>query len=284
MSDAAITAAEIEQYCSHVGLTAEHADTVDPHVALQLAATLDADVPDQVLPPLWHYGLFQTSVGTAALDIDGHPKRGDFLPPVRLPRRMFAAAALKFIKPLTIGQDVSRLSRVSSVDHRSGKTGALVFVRVAITLSQAGSVCVEEEQTIAYRPAGGSTPAVKIAPWLPLKPGDAGEIWLPTTKELFRYSAATFNTHRIHYDQSYATETEGYPDLVVHGPLIATRLCAFAAKVAGGELADFAFRGKAPSFVGQELRLTGAKTNETVAVRIERGDGVVAMSATATVR
>ncbi len=284
MSETAITLAEIEHYRSHVGLAVEHASTVDPYVARQLAATFDADVPDKDLPPLWHYGLFQTAVGTAALDIDGHPRRGDFLPPVRLPRRMFAGSALKFIKPLAIGQPVSRLSRIASVDHRSGKTGDLVFVRIAITLSQAGSVCVEEEQTIAYRPASGSTAAVKIAPWAPLKLGNAGENWLPTSKELFRYSAATFNTHRIHYDQSYATQAEGYPDLVVHGPLIATRLCAFAAKVAEGDLANFAFRGEAPSFVGQELRLTGAKKDDIIAVRVERGDGAVAMSATARVR
>ena len=240
--------------------------------------------PDAELPPLWHNGLFQTSVGTALLDTDGHPRRGDFLPPVSLPRRMFAGSALKFMQPLAIEQEISRLSRIADVDHRRGKTGDLVFVRVAMTYRQAGAVCLEEEQTIVYRQAGGKTPAVESAPRTPLAAFETAETWLPTATELFRYSAATFNTHRIHYDKPYVTEQEGYPDLVVHGPLIATRLCHFAAKLMGGALASFSFRGEAPSFVGQEIRLAGSKTNGDCAVRTERVDGSVAISAKATAR
>jgi 3-methylfumaryl-CoA hydratase len=212
------------------------------------------------------------------LNIDGHPRRGDFLPPVRLPRRMFAGSALKFIRPLAIGQAVSRVSKVAAVDHRSGKTGDLVFVSVAMSLCQADSVCIEEEQTVVYRPAGTKTLPINSIARAPLTQGEISEDWVPTTTELFRYSASTFNAHRIHYDRPYASEEEGYPDLLVHGPLIATRLCHFAAKVAGGPLSSFAFRGEAPSFVGQEIRLVGTKKNGECTVRAERADGVVAMS------
>ena len=283
MSEPDITVAEIEHYKSWVGCTVEHKDAVDTRVVRLLAATLDADLPETELPPLWHYGLFITSVGTSALDVDGHPRRGDFLPPVRLPRRMFAGSTLKFIRPLAIGREVARLSRIASVDHRHGKMGDLIFVRVATILSQLGAVCLEEDQTIVYRPAGGKTPEVKAAPRAPLAPGEASETWLPTTTELFRYSAATFNTHRIHYDHPYVTKQEGYPGLVVHGPLIATRLCQFASKV-GGLLSGFTFRGETPSFVGQEIRLAGSVKDGTCKVRAERADGTVAMSATATLR
>ena len=119
MTDATITTAEIDQYKSYIGRTVEHTDYVDAHVAIRFAATLDADFPIRELPPLWHYGLFLPSIGTSLLNIDGHPRRGDFLPPVRLPRRMFAGSALKFIRPLAIGQAVSRVSKVAAVDHRS---------------------------------------------------------------------------------------------------------------------------------------------------------------------
>ncbi len=278
MTDGTITTAEIDQYKSYIGRTVEQTDYVDAHVAIRLAATLDADLPTSELPPLWHYGLFLPSIGTSLLNIDGHPRRGDFLPPVRLPRRMFAGSALKFIRPVAIGQVVSRVSKVAAVDHRNGKTGDLVFVRVAMTLSQADSICIEEEQTVVYRPAGAKTPPVKSIARVPLTLEEISEAWVPTTTELFRYSASTFNAHRVHYDRPYVLEEEGYPDLLVHGPLIATRLCHFAAKVTGGELSSFIFRSEAPSFVAQEIRFVGTMKNGGCTVRAERADGVVAMS------
>jgi 3-methylfumaryl-CoA hydratase len=283
MSGEAVTTAEVESYRSYVGRTVEHADTVDRSVALRFAATLGVAMPDRDLPPLWHYGLFLPAVATAALDVDGHPRRGDFLPPVRLPRRMFAGSALRFVRPLTIGEPVSRVSRIAAVDHRHGRLGDLIFVKVAMTLQQADGLCIEEEQTIVYRKAGDKVAAIQETPRLPVAEGETDETWLPTTTELFRYSASTFNAHRIHYDLPYALGEEGYPGLVVHGPLIATRLCGFAARLAGRGLASFTFRGEAPCFVGQEIRLVGRVAKGTVSVRAERADGVTAMSATATV-
>lgn len=276
-----ISAADVERYKAFVGREMIETDIVGAHVAARLAATLDRPHSGTMLPPLWHYGLFLTVAPTATLGSDGHPRRGDFMPPVSLPRRMFAGLDLRFLRPLTIGQDVTRVSRIASVDHRRGKTGDLVFVRVMMTYSQAGAACLEEEQTIVYRGAGGRVPPVVAAPRAALVAGETAEEWTPGTVELFRYSSATFNSHRIHYDQQYVTAEEGYPGLVVHGPLAATRLCDFAARVAGRIVTRFTFRGEAPTFVDQTVRLVGRMDGDKATVRAERADGVTAMSATA---
>jgi 3-methylfumaryl-CoA hydratase len=281
MTSDSVSAAEIEHYRSFVGRTAVHDDTVDRRVARLMAATLDVLEPQEHLPPLWHYGLFLTATPTSMLDIDGHPRRGDFLPPVKLARRMFAGSSLTFHRPLVIGTDARRASRIASIEHRQGKSGDLVFVKVASVISQQGTDCIEETQTIVYRPAGGATAAVQPSDRKPLAAGEVSENWRPLPTELFRYSAVTFNTHRIHYDEPYATSDEGYPGLVVHGPLIATRLAAFAETISAGKLKTFTFRGEAPAFVGQDMRLVGLREGSTVKVRTERADGVTGMSATA---
>ena len=276
-----ITPADVESYKACIGRTQSETDVVGAHVAALFAATLDRPHSGMTLPPLWHYGLFLTSVPTSALGPDGHPPRGAFMPPVTLPRRMFAGSDVQFLRPLAIGQAVTRVSRIAAVDHRHGKTGHLVFVRVAMTLSQSGEPCIEEEQTIVYRAAGARVPPVQDAPRQPLADGQTAEDWLPTPVELFRYSSVTFNGHRIHYDLPYTVNEEGYPGLVVHGPLTATRLCDFAGRLAGRPLTRFTFRGEAPAFVGQPIRLVGSVRDGAVAVRAERADGVTAMSATA---
>lgn len=278
-----ITPAEIDSYKACVGRALSETDIVGAHVAARYAATLDRPHSGSTLPPLWHYGLFLTSVPTNALGPDGHLPRGAFMPPVKLPRRMFAGSDVRMLRPLQIGQEVTRVSRIAAVDHRHGKAGHLVFVRVAMTLSQDGSPCIEEEQTIVYRGAGARVPPVVPAPRKPLAEGETAEDWLPTTVELFRFSSVTFNAHRIHYDVPYAMEEEGYPGLVVHGPLTATRLCDFASRLAGRALTRFTFRGEAPTFVGQPIRLVGNVKDGTVTVRAERADGATAMSATASV-
>lgn len=278
-----ITPAEIESYKACIGRTLSETDIVGAHVAARYAATLDRPHSGTTLPPLWHYGLFLTSVPTGALGPDGHPPRGAFMPPVKLPRRMFAGSDVHMLRPLTVGQEVTRVSRIVAVDHRHGKTGHLVFVRVAMTFSQNDVPCVEEEQTIVYRGAGVKVPPVVSVPRKPLAEGETAEDWLPNTVELFRFSSVTFNSHRIHYDLPYATDEEGYPALVVHGPLTATRLCDFASRLAGRALTRFTFRGEAPTFVGQPVRLAGRAKDGAILVRAERADGATAMSATASV-
>lgn len=275
------TAAEVDNYKAYVGRTLTETDEVGAHVATLYEATLDREHDGSTLPPLWHYGLFLTSVATSALGRDGHSPRGAFLPPVKLARRMFAGADVHLLRPLMTGRNVTRVSRIAAVDHRQGKTGNLIFVRVAMTLSQQEQVCIEEEQTIVYRAAGSKVAPVLSAPRKPLADGEIAEEWLPTTVELFRFSSVTFNAHRIHYDLPYAMNEEGYPGLVVHGPLTATRLCDFAGRLAGRPLTRFTFRGEAPTFVDQPVRLAGKVNGNEVFVRAERADGLTAMSATA---
>ena len=277
----AIAAVEIEKYQAHVGRTIQENDTVGVHLAARMAATLDRPQPERDLPPMWHFGLFQPTAPTSKLGHDGHPRRGDFLPPVRLPRRMFAGSDLRFLRPLRIGEEVKRDSRILSVQHRKGKSGELVFVRVALTLAQAGVPCIEEEQTVVYRGEGGRLPPVKAAPRAPLASGESAKEWKPGMVELFRYSAAIFVAHRIHYDWHYVTEEEGYPGVIVHGPLTATRLCEFAEEIAGRNVARFTFRGEAPLFADQPIRLVGRMNGSECALRAERADGATAMSATA---
>ncbi len=282
MTDTGISPNEIESYRSYVGRSISETEIIGMHVCQRMAATLDSAHAGPVLPPMWHYGLFLTMAATSELGRDGHPRRGDFLPAVSLPRRMFAGSDITFLKPLTIGHEVTRVSRIASVEHRQGKSGHLVFVRVALSFCQDGEVSINETQTIVYRGTGGRVPAVTERPLPPLAANEAAQEWTPTTIELFRYSCATFNSHRIHYDLPYAMEEEGYPGLVVHGPLTATRLCAFAAGIAKSPVQRFVFRGEAPAFVDQPIRLAGHLDGKTCIVRAERADGIVAMSATAT--
>jgi 3-methylfumaryl-CoA hydratase len=246
-----------------------------------MAATLDRSHTGRELPPMWHYGLFLTSAPTSKLGIDGHPRRGEFMPPVSLPRRMFAGSDIRFLRLLNIAEDVTRVSHIASVERRRGKTGDLVFMRVSMITSQTGTVCIEEEQTIVYRGAGARVPPVVVIPRAALKADEVSQDWTPTTVELFRYSSATFNSHRIHYDRPCAMEEEGYPGLVVHGPLTATRLYDFAEKIAGRNVARFTYRGEAPAFADQPVRLVGRINGAECSLRAERADGVVAMSAAA---
>lgn len=280
MSHAPITEQELSRYRSHIGRRMVETDTVAPEVIDRIAATLDRPWPggDAALPPLWHYGLFLPTTPTAALGPDGHPPRGDFMPDVRLPRRMFAGSDMRFLAPLRAGMPATRTSEVSAVDLRSGKSGELVFVRVKSHVVQQDALCIEEEQTIVYRGEGARQPAVVPLPErTAVAPGD----WLPTSVEMFRYSAVTFNTHRIHYDLPYVTGVEGYPGLVVQGPLIATRLCALA-ETTVGPLRSFRFRAEAALFVDQPVRLTATVDGRECRVAAERCDGVTAMKATAT--
>jgi 3-methylfumaryl-CoA hydratase len=223
------------------------------------------------LPPLGHWAFFLPNPGDDAVGDDGHPKRGGFLPAITLPRRMFASANMLFEAPLLLGEEAQCASTIVDVSHKSGRSGDLVFVEVSRRLKQRGVVRVRERQSYVYRGDAAPTP-------LPVVDGEdiAGETWAPTVVNLFRFSAATFNGHRIHYDQPYATQVEGYPALVVHGPFIAAKLAGLAGR--GRALASFAFRAQAPLFLGQPVRLQDAGAE----MRAVRCDGAVAMTATVT--
>jgi 3-methylfumaryl-CoA hydratase len=226
-----------------------------------LSATLDRDDPAPVagteLPPLWHWLYFLPSARQSEIGPDGHPRRGGFLPPVPLPRRMWAGGRLQWLAPLRVGDQVQRTSRIVSVTHKSGRTGDLVFVLVRHEVGNANGVALTEEHDIVYRAAaqpGDPVPPPQAAP--------ADAVWsreiVPDDVLLFRYSALTFNGHRIHYDRKYVTEVEGYPGLIVHGPLIATLLVDLARRERpGAQLRSFSFKAVRPTFDLHPFRVCG---------------------------
>lgn len=259
-------------YEDYVGRDEVREDRADARLAVGLAATLGRPLDGEEWGPLWHWMLFQDWRMPDEVGPDGHPRRGGFLPPVHdLPRRMWAGGRVTFRAPLRTGDAVRRVSTILSVKEKAGGSGRLVFVTVGHVLHGPAGVLVEEEQDIVYRGAEGA--AVKAAPAAPAWDGALEASVLPDPVMLFRYSALTGNGHRIHYDHPYVTGEEGYPGLVVHGPLQATLLARHALDLAGAgaALAHFAYRGKRPCFDGRPLALLGRRDAEGM-VRLETRD------------
>jgi 3-methylfumaryl-CoA hydratase len=262
-------------------------DTLAPEQARAAAAMLDAEPSGMVsgapLPPLWHWFHFLPRAPQAQLATDGHPERGGFLPPIPLPRRMFAGARLIFHEPLRLGQPAVREGTILNVAEKHGRTGALAFVTVRYLYRQSGTLCIEEEQDIVYRDHGPPVPAPAPQPLPPLPEGAWSRTLTPDTRLLFRFSALTFNAHRIHYDRPYAVEEEGYPGLVVHGPLVAILLADLVGRHADGRtLERFRFRGLAPLFDFGSVRLSGIPAENTVALSAHAIDATQTMEAEAT--
>jgi len=268
-----------------VGKTETHQDIIQPALAGALAATLEraTPAPGDGLPPLWHWIYFWSVAPQSGLGADGHPQRGGFLPPVPLPRRMWAGGRLTFTAPLVVGSEATRTSRIASVEAKSGATGQLAFVTVRHEIAQEGRIALTEEHDIVYRdlPApGASQPAGKPAPTDAAFSRDI----TPDPVLLFRYSALTFNGHRIHYDRSYVTGVEGYPGLIVHGPLIATLLLDLLHRnMPGARVASFAFRAVGPLFDIDPFRVCGKPTGDgkTIALWAQNHRGELAMQAEA---
>ncbi|WP_188189699.1 FAS1-like dehydratase domain-containing protein [Nonomuraea sp. SYSU D8015] len=241
-------------------------ETVDPHPVAALSALFDdgtpAIGPGDPLPPLWHWVALPRWPRSSLLGADGHPARGSFLPPVELPRRMFAGGEVVFHAPLTVGGTLRREARVESVTEKTGRSGRLVVVVVATGLYQDDKLALEERQDLIYRDAGPAAPAA-ADPATAVPAGApftrAGEwAWDFATDPtlLMRFSAATANPHRIHYDWPYATRVEGYPGLVVHGPLMTLAL-AEVLRLEGhrGGVVRMRHRNRRPLFCGQAARL-----------------------------
>ena len=271
-------------YEAWVGREEERRERLHASAVAAMAATLDLDVAPragEALPPGWQWLFFNPTVRRGELGPDGHPQRGGFLPPVALPRRMWAGSRIRYLADAPVDAEATRRSKILKVEEKTGKRGSLCFVTVEHTTSCAGATCIVEEQDIVYRepPPLGATPAPERhdgeAQWR--------SIVTPDTTLLFRYSALTFNGHRIHYDQAYARNEEGYPDLVVHGPLTATLLQHFAVEHGDGRrLARFDFRGVTPLFVDRAFTLEGRESDgATLSVWARGPDGELAMSATA---
>lgn len=272
-------------YESWVGREEEHRERISPPVADAMAATLDLAVapkPGETLPPGWQWLFFNPKAKRSELGVDGHPAKGGFLPPVELPRRMWAGSRLQYIADVPVDADALRRSKILKVAEKTGKSGALCFVTVEHRTGCGDTLCIVEEQDIVYKEA---TPPGTPAP--PARRHEDEARWSvefePDTTLLFRYSALTFNGHRIHYDLPYAREEEGYPDLVVHGPLTATLLQQFAVDHGEGRrLASFDFRGVNPLFVDKPFRLEGRPEGDgSLAVWARGPEGQLAMSAIA---
>jgi 3-methylfumaryl-CoA hydratase len=270
-------------YEEFVGRSETRADTVWPLLLRGLAATLDLPAAASELPPLWHWMLFQEWAQASALGADGHPRRGGFLPPVHdLPRRMWAGGRVTFRAPLRVGDPVVRTSTIRSVEQKTGGSGTLVFVTVLHEIAGPDGPAISEEHDIVYRGTAGA--AVRSA--LPAPQAAAGAMLrtiVPDSVLLFRYSALTGNGHRIHYDLDYATGEEGYPGLVVHGPLQATLLAGLACDAAAGlRLGHFAYRGRRPAFHDRPLTLVAHLTDALVRVESRDDTGSVCMDGEAT--
>ncbi|QHC92925.1 transposase [Pseudomonas chlororaphis] len=247
-----------------IGRSQQARDLLSDNLLKRIAATFGEPVPahGEALPPLWQWCFFQEPLAESALGGDGHPARGGFLPPAANRNRMWAGGRLEFFEPLRAGFAADCVSTISHVEEKTGRTGALLFVTVRHEYSQDGRLAIREEQDIVYREP---TPP-KQASGEPLIQGDWREPVEPSPTLLFRYSAVTFNGHRIHYDFPYVTETEGYPGLVVHGPLIATlSLRAFCRAHPGARLRRFVYRGLRPLIAPQPFEVGGRLVRPGVA-------------------
>lgn len=280
---------DLGTYQPWLGKSEEQTQAADLWPVRGLLAALDESTPVRAgdLAPLlsqWLY--FGPTVPQSLIAEDGHPQRGGFLPPVALPRRMWASSDIVFKRRMTVGQAVHKTARIADISLKEGGSGPLVFVKVANAYAtEAGEVLLEETQTLVYRdqPNGDEpAPPAKRAPAV----ADWSEPVQTNEAMLFRYSAVTFNAHRIHYDRPYATAVEGYPDIVVQGQLTATlMLRALVRAHPDRDVASFSFRGVKPLFCGETFHVEGAVTNAGhVDLWARDDDNVVRMSGKAELR
>ncbi len=263
-----------EDYSAWVGKSEVLTDVLEPARSNALRAALGNTLPlgaGDAMPLLHHWLFFWNVQPAGALGSDGHPAKGGFLPPVSLPRRMWAGGRVKFLQPLLLGEEVTKTSTILKIEAKSGKSGHLVFVTVQHELAGANGLAVVEEQDIVYREAAA---AGSIAAPVPSSEAPVA-LWReevqPDTVLLFRYSALTMNGHRIHYDRPYAMDEEAYPALVVHGPLQATLLAELAQRKLGKPLSSFDFRGQMPAFDGVSLHVCGDATDTGASVWTQQG-------------
>jgi 3-methylfumaryl-CoA hydratase len=275
---------DIEHLRQWIDRTQEASDIVTVQLVKALRATLFLDIghpaKGDAAPFTTHWCLAQPVAPMNELGPDGHPARGGFLPPVPLPRRMWAGGQLEFLDVLRVGDEVTRSSRIADVTLKTGSTGALCFVTVDHTITTPRGVAIRERQDIVYRDV---TPAgVQKSPAPPAPAAQHRETHMADPVLLFRYSALTFNGHRIHYDRDYVTKVEGYPGLIFHGPLQAALLVEFAAKLHGGKSPKmFSYRGVQPLFDGAEFSVNANDGANEMAVWTANADGAPTMKATA---
>jgi 3-methylfumaryl-CoA hydratase len=279
---------DIEHLKQWIGRTDTRHDVASATPVQALAATLDRDDPapqaGDAIPPFGHWLYFLPLHRQSEIGPDGHPQRGGFLPPVPLPRRMWAGSRIEFRRALTIGSVITRVSRIDDVTVKHGKTGPLVFVRVRHEVGDDAGVALIDEHDIVYRENPKPRDPVPAAQAAPVE-AEWSRTIVPDDVLLFRYSALTFNGHRIHYDRRYVTEVEGYPGLVVHGPLLATLLLDLLRRhVPGPTVVRFVFRAMKPTFDTAPFVVCGRREGDdkTIHLWARHEDGALAMDATAT--
>ncbi len=286
----ALDTAEIQDLQKWIGRSEMVSDEVAIRPLIALAATLDIDAPPprhgDPVPPLWHWLYFLPAQKQSDLGSDGIAQRGTFWPPISLPRRMWAGSRFEFREPLRVGQAIMRTSRIIDIKYKEGRTGPLVFVIARHEISNEKGIAIVEDQDIVYRELakpGAATAPVEVAP--------SDHAWQrvihPDDVLLFRYSALTFNGHRIHYDRRFATEVEGYPGLVVHGPLIATLLLDLLRRnLPEANVAKFSFRAISPLFDTAAFSVCGKPENggKTVSLWAKNSTGGLASAGTAELR
>ncbi|MGP9810404.1 FAS1-like dehydratase domain-containing protein [Rhodopseudomonas sp. NSM] len=280
-------ALDIDHLRQWIGRSEQAADIVTAQLVRGLRATLFLNIgkpaAGDAAPFTAHWCLGQPVYPMDMLGPDGHPARGGFLPPVPLPRRMWAGGELTFIDPLKVGDEVTRTSTIGEVTIKQGSTGTLCFVTVNHEITTPRGLAIRDRQDIVYRdvPPPSATPAAPAKPAAAPPAAQHRESHLADPVLLFRYSALTFNGHRIHYDRDYVTKVEGYPGLIVHGPMQAALLVEFAARLKGAAPKTFAYRGVQPLFDGAEFSVNAVETATGLELWTANADGVPTMKATA---
>jgi 3-methylfumaryl-CoA hydratase len=278
---------DVEHLRQWVGRSQQASDVVTAQLVKGLRATLFQEIGEpgkgDAAPFTVHWCLAQPVFPMSQLGPDGHPTRGGFLPPVPLPRRMWAGGELQFLDTLLVGDQATRKSRIADVKVKTGSTGVLCFVSVEHEVSSPRGIAIRERQDIVYRDTGNaqaSSPA-KAAP--PPPAAEHRETHVSDPVLLFRYSALTFNGHRIHYDRDYVTKVEGYPGLIFHGPLQAAFIVEFAAKLHSGKPPKkFSYRGVQPLFEGGEFSVNATHQGDAMELWTANAEGQPTMKGTAT--
>ncbi len=276
----------MSDYSQWIGKVLESRDSLTQIAAEQFAATLGriTTLPDGQAPLGMHWCLATPTDPMAKLDVDGHPQKGGFIPRIELPRRMWAGSSVEFIAPICVGDDIRRMSKIIDVSEKTGNSGILIFLTVGHETYANHTLSVREQQSIVYLnpsvgklslPTGTITQAQSDG-WQTL------ETITPTAAQLFRYSALTFNSHRIHYDADYARDVEGYPACVVHGPFMASYLLKLLQYNFGLDvIRKFQFRGKSPAYVDQAISFMVKQDAKTLSLQVVNMDCDVVMQATA---
>ncbi len=274
---------DIDQLRTWIGRSERAAQQATPEPIAGLAALLDHEAPPWPageVPPLGHWLYFLPRARQSTIGSDGHPQRGGFLPPIDLPRRMWAGGRLRFLAPLPIGAAIERRSTIEDVTAKTGSTGAMIFVTVKHAIAADGAPAIEEWQDLVYRGDAGAAPAAPTPPAAPRR-ADATRTLVADPVSLFRYSALTFNGHRIHYDRDYARDVEAYPGLVIHGPYAATLLLdLFLRETPGARVTGFGFRARRPLFDTAPFTLNLQHGDGLAEAWTADADGQTAMTAT----